>query len=85
MRLQEVLEEREAEIGTLEKALKEKEQQAPRPSELTNGHQPLGEDLSEQAKEQFDAIRKSMELRYPNVEGESSPDDSLIRLNDLML
>ncbi|TDL24943.1 kinesin [Rickenella mellea] len=94
MRLQEVLKEREGEITSLEKALKEREEVASSsamsdrgdPIDVNGRHTP---DLSPQIMNQFEAIRRSVELRHPpTVEGESvssEADDSLVRLNELML
>lgn len=93
MRLQEVLKEREAEITVLEASLNEKEQASsnlalsitvPPPSEDPSTH------LSPSTAQKFQAIRKSMELYgvspQPNgVDADTEVDESLDRLNELML
>lgn len=100
MRLQEVLKEREAEISVLEESLKENQKEqtvvatpldksledAPPP--ISNGHASGGIHLSPKTLGQFDHIRQSMENSH-DVDGSertvSDPDESLDRLNELML
>ncbi len=91
MRLQEVLKERESDIESLERTLKDKDtlnalatlmQASDQPSV---NDKPLSEDLSPQAADHFAAIRRSMELRHPTTDNESETDDSIDRLNELML
>lgn len=85
MRLQEVLKEREAEIVVLERSLKTEEnavngvEKVEEPKVNGNGHPPQGLDLSPQTKQNFTAVINSIS---PESEAE---DDSLKRLNDLML
>jgi len=99
MRLQEVLKEREAEISLLEGSLKERQEQdlaqggipTEQPvSSMVNGNAlPLDATLSPKTMNQFDNIRKIMENDNDAAprEGSSvySEDDSLERLNELML
>lgn len=101
MRLQEVLKEREAEISLLEGSLKERQEQdlaqggvsTEQPATLmVNGNAlALDTTLSPKTMNQFDNIRKSIVMENDNGaaprEGSSvySEDDSLERLNELML
>lgn len=87
MRLQEVLKDREAEITTLEGALREKERPKKHSDLLTNGHareSRRDSELSPIIMNQINAIRKSMEIRMPtsDIKGD---DETLDRLNELML
>lgn len=103
MRLQEVLKEREAEISALENSLKETTEENLPSKEVshahTNGHANSVADgaiasLSPRIINQFDHIRKSMEINgnghtndahETGSEKVSEPDESLERLNELML
>jgi hypothetical protein len=98
MRLQDVLKEREAEITLLEESLKMSEQRdspiKTTPNGVNGDHNPNGNGLaavlSPRTLDQFDHIRKNMENGHiDNVYSESSSvqseDDSLERLNELML
>lgn len=114
MRLQEVLKDREAEITALEKSLKdtsrERSPPAPVAKDLPRVHvngkvdSTIVANLSPKTINQFDNIRKSMELHGLNglngngngyahdapdagseVNGSSETDESLDRLNELML
>ncbi|KAJ3512103.1 hypothetical protein NLJ89_g3722 [Agrocybe chaxingu] len=100
MRLQEVLKERESEISLLEESLKESQQQRLREEQqnkLVNGDAlqangnavPTNPDntLSPKTLNQFDHIRKSIEQVNGHTEtgSSSSEDESLERLNELML
>jgi hypothetical protein len=101
MRLQDVLKEREAEISLLEGSLKERQEQdlaqggipSEQPvSSMVNGNAlALDATLSPKTMNQFDNIRKSIIIENDNGaaprEGSSvySEDDSLERLNELML
>ncbi|KAL5511327.1 hypothetical protein ACEPAH_4543 [Sanghuangporus vaninii] len=87
MRLQEVLKEREAEITTLESALKDKERHPMEQKDIMgNGHRDSrrGSDLSPQIMNQINAIRKSMEIRKPPSDL-AVDNEPLDRLNELML
>ncbi|OCB86667.1 kinesin [Sanghuangporus baumii] len=87
MRLQEVLKEREAEITTLESALKDKERHPMEQKDIMgNGHRDSrrGSDLSPQIMNQINAIRKSMEIRKPPSDL-AIDNEPLDRLNELML
>jgi peptidoglycan hydrolase CwlO-like protein len=95
MRLQEVLNQREAEITMLEGSLKEKERtpaSSPLPmtaEEHLEGDIDVESHLSPQTMNKFDDIRRSMALPNGHAEPkeESIPDSdaSLQRLNELML
>ena len=90
MRLQEVLKEREAEIVTLETTLKSKEvekRESARSERVKmNGHaNPDEEDFSPQISKHIAAIRQSMEFRHPPDGVVIDEDDTLDRLNELML
>ena len=87
MRLQEVLKEREAEITTLEFALKEKERRSLEHKDIIgNGHRDSrrGSELAPQIMNQINAIRKSMEIRHPPSDL-AVDNEPLDRLNELML
>ena len=101
MRLQEVLREREVEITTLEKSLKEgrQEQQQPVDPVIINGvdinHVEDGDgestsageglNLSPKTLNQFESIRKTMENSQTDAISSQNEDESLERLNELML
>ncbi|KAL0946833.1 hypothetical protein HGRIS_013002 [Hohenbuehelia grisea] len=105
MRLQDVLKEREAEIGVLETSLrnhKQKTQVASPTSSSTdsrpstpeaNGNHPISSYLSPKTIGQFEHIRRSMEHHgrdhlengSEQASSVSEADDSLDRLNELML
>ncbi|KAG1800889.1 kinesin-domain-containing protein [Suillus plorans] len=94
MRLQEVLREREAEIGVLESSLKEKEQTTPTLVASQALQSTEADDLthlSPKTIQKFDAVRKSMKLHHdliPDVDvdvPDNDVDESLDRLNELML
>lgn len=88
MRLQEVLNQREAEITLLEGSLKEKEKT---PSSSNNGEADdidPNTSLSPETMHSFDEIRQSMVHQNGHAEPEESEPDSdasLQRLNELML
>ena len=87
MRLQEVLKDREAEITTLESALREKERPKKHSDIVANGHardSRRESDLSPVIMNQINAIRKSMEIRNPPSDL-GGDDETLDRLNELML
>lgn len=83
MRLQEVLKEREVEITSLETALKTKERELVVNGEANGYRSSNASSLSPRMKDQFDAIRKSMEIRAPS--DLVSNNEPLDRLNELML
>lgn len=92
MRLQEVLKEREAEIGALEATLREKEQAdaASPPTEMTKGPEDHTMHLSLTTIEKFNAVRKNMQLHgvsstVNDLNADADVDESLDRLNELML
>ena len=92
MRLQEVLKEREAEISALEVTLKEKEQAsaASPPIEMTKGPEDHTMHLSLTTFQKFNAVRKSMQLHgvssaVDDLDADADVDESLDRLNELML
>jgi len=101
MRLQEVLRERETEITTLEQSLKkiqQKEQEQPTNPVIVNGvvnHAEDGDDgasngevvdvLSPGTLDRFDSIRKTMENGHADAISSQNEDESLERLNELML
>ena len=97
MRLQEVLNQREAEITILEGSLKEKERTpASSPLPMTAEERvegdvdvDVGSHLSPQTMNKFDEIRRTMAFPngQPETKEESIPDSdaSLQRLNELML
>ena len=86
MRLQEVLKDREAEITTLESALRNKDRSSKEHGDVMgNGHREShSSDLSPRLMSQFNAIRKSMEIRNPPSEL-AIDNEPLDRLNELML
>lgn len=97
MRLQEVLKEREAEIGSLEESLKEKDEQervngatptstAPATPEL-NGQPSPSSHLSPRTMDNFAEIRNTISHSRGDSESTgsgSAPDENLERLNELM-
>lgn len=92
MRLQEVLKEREAEISALEATLREKEQEgaASLLTETTKGPEDQTMHLSLTTIEKFNAVRKSMQLHgvssaVNDLDADADVDESLDRLNELML
>ena len=97
MRLQEVLKEREAEIGTLEKSLLEKDVQeravapsvvpVPTTTTETNGDVSPSTHLSPKTMHNFTEIRHGMSHMRGDSESTgsgSAPDENLERLNELM-
>lgn len=89
MRLQEVLKEREAEISALETTLREKEEAdtASPPTETAKGSEDQTMHLSPMTIQKFNAVRKSMQLHgmSNDLNADSDVDESLDRLNELML
>ncbi|KAF9227741.1 kinesin-domain-containing protein [Gyrodon lividus] len=94
MRLQEVLKEREAEIGALEATLKEKEHAESSPAINETSKPSEAEDLamhlSPTTMQKFNAVRKSMELHHgvspaaDCISADVDVDESLDRLNELI-
>lgn len=92
MRLQEVLKEREAEIGALEATLREKEQAsaASLPNETAKGPEDQTMHLSLTTIQKFNTVRKNMQLHgvssaTNDLNADADVDESLDRLNELML
>ncbi len=93
MRLQDVLKEREAEISVLESSLKEKAEPNGHPSSLaaelerspTMSHHDDYVHLSPKTINHFSEIRKSLDLHHVNQYTVSDVDESLVRLNELMM
>ena len=98
MRLQEVLKDREAEITVLERSVKESQQQhQTAKSIVVNGELKhsdnagelngtnLGIELSPKTLNRFESIRKTMENGIVEAPAFQSEDESLERLNELML
>ncbi|OJT12017.1 Kinesin-like protein KIF21A [Trametes pubescens] len=93
MRLQDVLKEREAEISVLESSLKEKAEPNGHPSSLaaelerspTMSHHDDYVHLSPKTINHFSEIRKSLDLHHVNQYTVSDVDESLVRLNELMI
>lgn len=80
MRLQEVLKEREAEISVLEESLKEKHGDRL----AVNGDAAPSAKLLSTSLSQFDEVHKPLENGHQS-ESVSESDESLDRLNELML
>jgi hypothetical protein len=83
MRLQEVLKEREAEILMLEESLRRKHK-----DDITiNGDSTASAKVAPQVLKQFDEVRSTLENGHDYEENGSisEPDESLDRLNELML
>jgi hypothetical protein len=92
MRLQDVLKEREAEITLLEESLRLSEQREQAVKHLSNGvnGDAAASVLSPRTRDRFDHLRKNMEngygdSGYSESSSVQSEDDSLERLNELML
>jgi hypothetical protein len=92
MRLQEVLKEREAEISLLETSLNDKSAVITITQELANGDAPPVSYLSPNTLDQFNDLRRTMVNSHGLPENSSErsgsisePDESLDRLNELML
>lgn len=93
MRLQDVLKEREAEISVLETSLKDKAEPNGHPSSLAAelerspslNHNDDYVHLSPKTINHFSEIRKSLDLHHANQYTVSDVDESLGRLNELMM
>jgi hypothetical protein len=84
MRLQEVLREREAEISVLEGSLKQKRGDGHLVHDLANGDAAPSAKLSSTSLRQFDEGHRHLENGHQS-ESASESDESLDRLNELML
>lgn len=87
MRLQEVLKEREAEISMLEESLRRKHKDDTAVMPTVNGDSTAAAKVAPQVLKHFDEARSALENGHDYDENGSisEPDESLDRLNELML